>query len=155
MSPPEAEDNQAGHPVLAFFVFALGGPVLLCWGLLLLVIFDSHFSVFAAMVTFFYLPFYFILFGSPASIIMGLCAAISIVCYGKIRFRILLLLGLPFIAGGAAMVLGSNSKAPSITDRYGLWYTLLATIATAIIAWPAKKLCDSKPTPLLSQTEGN
>jgi len=91
---------------------------------------------------FYILPFA-MLFGLPSSATVGVCAAISIARSGKIHLMALLC-GLLLVAAGAALLIGDSQKH-TISDRYGLWYTLLAAIATALIAWPAKKLFDRKP----------
>jgi len=139
---------------MAFFVITLGGPVLLCWCcLLLMILFEGGISPLAAMMLFLYLPVAFVMFGSPASATLGLCAAISIVRFGKIRITTLLW-GFLMVAIGAAWLLHSPNDR-HIVGRYGLWYSLLALFGTVLMVWPAKKLCDGKPPPCPTQSDGN
>jgi len=139
-----AQEGQAGHQkgraLLAFVFITLGGPIVMGLGMSGWLFYQASGWIWSV---FFTLPFFALFFGLPASATVGLCAAISIVRSGKIHLMALLW-GLLLVAAGAALLLG-DPKKHAIFDRYGLWYTLLAAIATVLIAWPAKKLCDSKP----------
>jgi len=140
MAQEEQAGHQKGRALLAFVFITLGGPIVMGLGMCGWLFYqagDWSWSVFFA------LPFFALFFGLPASATVGLCAAISIVRSGKIHLMALLW-GLLLVAAGAVLLLG-DPKKHAIFDRYGLWYTLLAAIATVLIAWPAKKLCDSKP----------
>jgi len=144
MAQEKQAKHQKGHALLAFVFITLGGPIVMGLGMAGWLFYQTgHWSVFYT------LPFFALLFGLPSSATVGVCAAISIVRSGKIHL-LALLWGLLLVAAGAALLLG-DPKKHTIFDRYGLWYTLLAAIATALIAWPAKKLCDRKPL----QTEGD
>jgi len=140
MAQEQQAKHQIGRALLAFVFITLGGPIVMGLGMSALLFYQADrwsWSVF------FILPLYALWFGLPASATVGLCAAISIVRSGKIHLMAWLC-GLLLVAAGAALLLGDPQKH-GISDRYGLWYTLLAAIATALIAWPAKKLCDRKP----------
>jgi len=139
---------------MAFFVLTLGGPVLLCWCcLLLLMLIEGGVSHLAAMMMFLYLPLVFVMFGSPASVTMGLCAAISIFYFNTIRITVLLW-GLLLVSIGAALLLHSPHDR-HIIGRYGLWYSLLTLFGVVLMVWPAKRLCDDKPPPSPAQSDGN
>jgi len=146
MAQEKQADNQKGHALLAFVFITLGGPIVMGLGTAGWLFYQTggwRWSVFYT------LPFLALFFGLPASATVGVCAAISVVRSGKIHLMALLW-GLLLVAAGAALLLG-DPKKHTIFDRYGLWYTLLAAIATALIAWPAKKLCERKPL----QAEGH
>jgi len=140
MAQEEQAGHQKGRALLAFVFITLGGPIVIGLGMSGWLFYQAAGWIWSV---FFILPFFALFFGLPASATVGLCAAISIVRSGKIHLMALLW-GLLLVAAGAALLLG-DPKKHAIFDRYGLWYTLLAAIATVLIAWPAKKLCDSKP----------
>jgi len=140
MAQEEQAGHQKGRALLGFVFITLGGPIVIGLGMSGWLFYQTggwSWSVF------FTLPLFALFFGLPASATVGLCAAISIVRSDKIHLMALLW-GLLLVAAGAALLLG-DPKKHAIFDRYGLWYTLLAAIATVLIAWPAKKLCDSTP----------
>jgi len=146
MTQEKQAKHHKGRALLAFVFITLGGPIVMGLGMSALLFYQAERWSWAV---FFMLPFFALWFGLPASATVGLCAAISMLRSGKIHLMALLC-GLLLVAAGAALLLGSP-QSPTIFDRYGLWYTLLAAIATAMIAWPAKKLCERKPL----QTEGH
>jgi len=121
--------NRITRAILAFVFVLLVGPVLLC----VLVAGHVQSSKILALMP------GFVVAGAPASAAVGLGAAVSIMVYDTIRIQALLA---PLLLVVLAVALLTGPSPVSFWRGYGFWYSGLAALATALIAWPAKMLFD-------------